>query len=60
VFCNDVCSDMEVLGHGFFSHKISAKSVTNTVNDFTKIFWPWKSDTKASGPEVSWHTIVGN
>ena len=24
-----------------FSHKISAKSVTNTVKDFTKIFWLW-------------------
>jgi len=35
-----------------FSHKISAKSVTNTVKDFTKIFCLWKSGTKASWPQV--------
>ena len=26
--------------------------VTNTVKDFTKIFWLWKSGIKASGPQV--------
>jgi len=28
--------------HLDFSQKTSAKSVTNTVKDFTKIFWLWK------------------
>jgi len=42
-----------------FSHKISAKSVTNTVKDFTKKLWLWKSGTKASGPQVCWQTIAG-
>jgi len=41
------------------SQKISAKSVTNTVKDFTKIFWLRKSGTKASGPQVCWQTIAG-
>ena len=44
----------------FFSQKISAKSVTNTVKDFTKTFWLWKSGTKASGPQVCWQTIAGH
>ena len=44
----------------FFSPKISAKSVANTVKDFTKNFRLWKSRTKASGPEVCWHTIGGH
>jgi len=43
-----------------FSQKISAKSVTNTVKDFTKIFWLWKSGTKASWPQVCWQTIAGH
>jgi len=43
---------------GFFSQKISAKSVTNTVKDFTKILWLWKSGTKAIGPQVFWQTIA--
>ena len=43
-----------------FSQKISAKSVTNTVKDFTKIFWLWKSGTKTSGRQVSWQTIAGH
>ena len=43
---------------GFFSQKISAKSVTNTVKDFTKTFWLWKSGTKASGPQVCWQTTA--
>ena len=38
--------------HMNFAQKISAKSVTNTVKDFTKIFWLWKSGTKVSGPQV--------
>jgi len=42
-----------------FSQKISAKSVTNTVKDFTKILWLWKSGTKARGPKVCWQTIAG-
>ena len=43
---------------GFFSQKISAKSVTNTVKDFTKKFLLWKSGTKASGPQVCWQTVA--
>ena len=35
--------------HFYFSQKISAKSVTYTVKNFTKIFWLWKSGTGASG-----------
>jgi hypothetical protein len=34
---------------GFFSQKISAKSVTNMVKDFTKTLWLWKSSTKYVG-----------
>ena len=45
---------------GFFSQKISAKSVTNTVKDFTKTFWLRKSGTKASGPKVCRQTIAGH
>jgi len=45
---------------GFFSQKGSAKSVTNTVKDFTKKLWLWKSGTKASGPQVFWQTIAGH
>ena len=36
----------------FFFQKISAKSVTNMVKDFSQTFWVWKSGTKASGPQV--------
>jgi hypothetical protein len=43
-----------------FPQKISAKSVTNTVKDFTKILWLWKSGTKASRPQVCWQTIDGH
>ena len=43
-----------------FPQIISAKSVTNTVKDFTKTFWLWKSGTKASGPQVCWQTIAGH
>jgi len=43
-----------------FSQKISTKSVMNTVKDFTKTFWLWKSGTKASGPQVCWQTIAGH
>ena len=42
-----------------FSQKISAKSVTNTVKDFTKTLWLWKSGTKVSGPQVCWKTLAG-
>ena len=42
---------------GFFPKKISAKSETNTVKDFTETLWLWKSSTKASGPQVCWQTI---
>ena len=42
-----------------FSQKILAKSVTNTVKDFNKTLWLWKSGTKASGPQVCWQTIAG-
>jgi len=44
----------------FFPQKISTKSVTNTVKDFTKTFWLCKSGTKASGPQVCWQTIAGH
>ena len=44
----------------FFPQKISAKSVTNTVKDFTKTLWLWKSGTKASGPQVYRQTIAGH
>ena len=42
-----------------FSQKISAKSVTNTVKDFTKTLWLWNRGTKASGPQVCWQTAAG-
>jgi len=45
---------------GFFSQKLTAKSVTNTLKDFTKILWLWKSGTKASGPQVCWEIIAGH
>ena len=45
---------------GFFSQKISAKSVTNMMKDFTKTLWLWKSGTKASGLQVCWQTITGH
>jgi len=44
---------------GFFSPETLAKSVTNTVKDFTKTLCLWKSCTKASGPQVCWQTIAG-
>ena len=45
--------------HLDFSQKISAKSVTNTVKDFSKTLWLWKSGNKAaSGPQVCWQTIA--
>ena len=44
----------------FFSQKVSAKSVTNTVKDFTKTLWLWKSGTKASGPQACWQTVAGH
>ena len=43
-----------------FPQEISAKSVTNTVTDFTKTLWLQKSSTKASGPHVCWQTIAGH
>jgi hypothetical protein len=43
-----------------FSQKISAKSVTNTMKDFTKILCLCKSYTKASGPQVNWQTLAGH
>jgi len=43
-----------------FSQKISAKSVTNTVKDFTKTLWLRKSGTKASGPQVCCQTLAGH
>jgi len=45
---------------GFVSKKISEKSVTNTVKNFTKALWLWKSGSKASGPQVCWQTIAGH
>jgi len=46
--------------HLDFSQKISVKSVTKAVKDFTKTFWLWKSGTKSSGPQVCWQTITGH
>ena len=46
--------------HLDFSQKMSGKSVTNTVEDFTKTFWLWKNGTMASGPKVCWQTIAGH
>jgi len=43
-----------------FSQKISAKSVTNAVKDFTKTLWLRKSGAKASGPQVCWQTVAGH
>ena len=43
-----------------FPQKISAKSVTNTLEDFIKTFWLWKRGTTASGPQVCWQTVVGH
>jgi hypothetical protein len=47
--------------HEFFPYKISAKSVMNTVKEFTKTLWLWKSGTKASEPHVRvadyWWTV---
>jgi hypothetical protein len=45
---------------GFFSQNISAKPVTNTVKDFTKTLWLWKSGSKASGPQLCWQNIDGH
>jgi len=45
--------------HSDFFPENSAESVTNMVKDFTKTLWLWKSGTKASGPQVCWHTIAG-
>jgi hypothetical protein len=42
------------------SEKISAKSVTNTVKDFTKVLWLLKSGTKAIGTPLRWQTIAGH
>jgi hypothetical protein len=44
---------------GFLSQKISENSVTNTVKDFTKTIWLWKSGNKASDPQVCWQTNAG-
>jgi hypothetical protein len=43
----------------FLPQKISAKSVTNMVKDFTKTLWLWKGGTKASELQVCWQTIAG-
>ena len=43
-----------------FSQKISAKSVMNTMKDFTNTLWLWKRGTKASGSQVCWHNIAGH
>ena len=45
---------------GSLSMKISMKSVTNRVKDFTNTLWLWKSDTKVSGPQVCRQTIAGH
>ena len=44
----------------FFPQEISANSVSNTMQGFTKTLWLWKSGTKASGPQVCWQTIAGH
>ena len=58
--CNDSENPLFGAPLGFFSQKISVKSVTNTLKDFTKTFWLWESGTKASGPQVFWQTIAGH
>ena len=59
--CNTSLKIHFLESHLDFPQKISAKSVTKTVKDFTiKTFWLWKSGTKASGPQVCWQTIAGN
>ena len=45
--------------HLDISQKISAKSVKNTVKDFTGTSCLRKSGTKASWPQVCWQTIAG-
>jgi F0F1-type ATP synthase alpha subunit len=42
------------------SRKILAKSVTNTVKDFTKLLELRKSGTRASDPQICCQTIAGN
>ena len=46
--------------HLDFSQKISAKTVTNTVKDFIKALWLWKSGTKTGSPQVCPQTIAGH
>ena len=58
--CNTIMKIHFLEFHLDFSQKIWAKSVTNTVKDFTKTFWLWKSGTKASGLQVCWQTIAGH
>jgi hypothetical protein len=45
--------------HLDFFQKISPKSVTNPVKDFTKTLWLWKNGIKARQPQVCWQTIAG-
>jgi hypothetical protein len=58
--CNTSLKIHFLESHLDFSQKISAKSMTNMVKDFTETLWLWKSGTKASGPHVCWQTIAGH
>ena len=44
----------------FLESHLDFSQKTNTVKDFTKTFWLWKSGTKVSGPQVCWLTIAGH
>jgi hypothetical protein len=60
VGCNKSLKIHFLESHLNFSQKISANSVTNTVEDFTKTLCLWKRGTKGSGPQVCWQTIAGH
>jgi hypothetical protein len=57
--CNKILKIHFLESHLDFFQISLAKSVTNTVKDFTKILWLGESGTKASGPQVCWQTIAG-
>jgi len=60
--CNMILKIHFLESHLDSPQKISAKSMTNTVKDFTKTLYSRKSGTKASGPQVRvcWQTIAGH
>jgi len=58
--CNMILKIHFLESHLDISKKISAKSVTNKVKDFTKILQLGKSGTKACEPQLYWQTIAGH